>query len=60
MRDLEVMEVETKIVEAQKPTKTAKFNSVFEQSRRLQSANWIAERVAAAVEGQLTNGSLPA
>ena len=60
MPDLEVMEVETKIVEVPKQTETSKSNHVLEQARRLHSANWIAERIAAALEGELSNGSMPA
>ena len=57
---IEVQEVEAKITVESGPSDTQKQKLVSEQSRRLHSTNRIAERVAAAVEGQLSNGRLPA
>jgi len=56
---IEVQEVEAKIAVLSSQN-DAQRRSVLEQTRRVQSANRIAERVAAALEGQLNNGSLPA
>jgi len=60
MPDLELVEVETKIAVVSNQYDTQKRNAVSEQARRLYSANWIAERIAAALEAELTNGNLPA
>ena len=56
---IEVQEVEAKIAVLSSQN-DAQRRSVLEQTRLVQSANRIAERVAAALEGQLNNGSLPA
>jgi len=62
---IEIQEVEAKIGVLSSQDKasldnTPKRSPRFEPSRQRHSANWIAERVAVAFDGQLANGSLPA
>ena len=58
--DLEIVEVETNIAVVTEQGKAEKRNGALAAARRAHTDNWIAERVAAAVESALANGSLPA
>lgn len=60
MPDLEMIQAETNVAVVANQPKTEQYNTVFEVARRLHSANWIEARVAAALETELSNGSMPA